>query len=505
MVFMQHFKLTFIICSFVLSSASLSWGMREEEKKAIAEPISIRIGKGSFKVPFGFMYSISEEVHSYFEEESTPEGIKEQLKTPAGTNIDLTSIEFDEKVTQKSLGFAFKELLDLDLLDEKKGLTGYIQDKLFSEPYLYCALVQVIDYLKIDKLLEPLVRELPNLFLKDPKLLSREKMGDCISKIQGPIKDILGSPYYPLEILAGRSSWINQVAWNPDEKQLASGSGDATIKIWDVKAGTLLKTLAGHEGWVTSVAWNPDGKWVASGSTDKTIKIWDVKAGTLLKTLAEHEDSVTSVAWNPDGKWVASGSTDETIKIWDVKAGTLLKTLAGHAGWVNSVAWSPDGKWVASGSGDKTIKIWDVKAGTLLKTLAEHQGIVNSVAWNPDGKWVASLSLDKRIKIWGRVRDAVSDDHGILLLNVARGLNKENKSIVLDGWSADAFKKFPPNIKKMVGDWNVISPNIFKRFQQQRYLKPKFSVEDRGKAIENAITRQIEKICEKFKNQIPTR
>ena len=121
---------------------------------------------------------------------------------------------------------------------------------------------------------------------------------------------------------------------------------------------TPLLTLRGHSKFLYSVAWSPDGKWLATGSGDNTAKVWDAATGRELRTLSGHKEGVTSVAWSPDGKRVATGSWDKTAKVWDAASGKELLTLGGHTEAVNSVAWSPDGKRLATASDDHTAKIW---------------------------------------------------------------------------------------------------------------------------------------------------
>jgi WD40 repeat protein len=77
----------------------------------------------------------------------------------------------------------------------------------------------------------------------------------------------------------------------------------------------LLRTLEGHEDAVAGVAFDPMGRTLASGSGDETVKLWEVASDKLLRTLKGHVNLVWSVAFDPAGRTLASGSGDETVKL----------------------------------------------------------------------------------------------------------------------------------------------------------------------------------------------
>ncbi|MEW6026458.1 MAG: WD40 repeat domain-containing protein [Planctomycetota bacterium] len=205
-----------------------------------------------------------------------------------------------------------------------------------------------------------------------------------------------------------RPAEIWSIAFSPNVLMLAAGDTACTITLFDVPTSTAKdgrldvrenKILQGHSADIFGMSFSPDNKLLASGSHDNTVKIWDVKSGECLKTLAGHRHLTYSVAFSPDGKMVASGSFDKTVKLWDVESGEEIRTLEGHEDQIRVVAFSPDGTVLASGAQDGTVKIWETATGKRLQNITVHKPCwVHGLAFSPDGRFLASS--DYHIRIW---------------------------------------------------------------------------------------------------------
>ena len=107
-------------------------------------------------------------------------------------------------------------------------------------------------------------------FSHDSRLLA---MGDFEGHIVlHPVEE--GAERVLIENAHGRS--IKGSAFSPDGRFLATGSGDRTVRLWDVVTGEAVKTFFGHKGEIHCLAFSPDSSQLASSSYDRTVKIWAV-------------------------------------------------------------------------------------------------------------------------------------------------------------------------------------------------------------------------------------
>jgi len=150
--------------------------------------------------------------------------------------------------------------------------------------------------------------------------------------------------------------------------------------------GSNAQVLKGHSDGVIAVVFSPDGKQLASGSFDETIRIWDIASGATLQVLKGHSSSIDAVAFSPDSNLLASGSY-KSVRVWNTATGATMQVLEGHSDEVSAVAFSSDGKQLASSSEDKTLRIWDAASGAALQTYTFYTRI-SMLSFSGDGSFL---------------------------------------------------------------------------------------------------------------------
>eukprot|EP01107_Rhizomastix_libera_P000816 TRINITY_DN11537_c0_g1_i1.p1 TRINITY_DN11537_c0_g1~~TRINITY_DN11537_c0_g1_i1.p1 ORF type:complete len:938 (-),score=317.01 TRINITY_DN11537_c0_g1_i1:21-2834(-) len=159
--------------------------------------------------------------------------------------------------------------------------------------------------------------------------------------------------------VAAHSKEINTVALSPNDKLIATGSQDKTIKLWNTADLSLSGTLSGHKRGVWCVQFSPVDQAVLSSSSDMTIRIWSIATMTCLKIFEGSGSSVLRCSFITKGTQVISGSTDGVLKLWDVKTTECLKTIEAHEDKLWSVAVKNDGEMIITGGGDAALNIWE--------------------------------------------------------------------------------------------------------------------------------------------------
>jgi WD40 repeat protein len=182
---------------------------------------------------------------------------------------------------------------------------------------------------------------------------------------------------------------VNDARLSPNGRIAATAGQDGTVKLWDVRTGSLRRVLK-HHGAVLGVRFSRNGKLLVSASADRTAAVWRVSDGARLQTLTGHEDAVVAARFSPNGKRVATASLDGTAGIWNVADGELEHPRVGHSDDVTSVAFSPDGSLLATASLDRDVRVWSVQTGRQVALLQVHQGVVSDVAFSADGRWLAT-------------------------------------------------------------------------------------------------------------------
>ncbi len=176
----------------------------------------------------------------------------------------------------------------------------------------------------------------------------------------------------------GENSRVAALAFSPDNRILASGSGTTEailshgeIKLWNATNGTLLAELKGHGGLVDAIAFSPDGKLVAGGGYK--LILWDVEKRKKVKTI-KPGGLVHALAFSPDGKLLVSACRGQPYaQVWDVETGREQRRLYGgndNEHTVCSVDFLFDGGLLAIGGGNQPATLWNTKSWSQVTVLS---------------------------------------------------------------------------------------------------------------------------------------
>ncbi len=195
---------------------------------------------------------------------------------------------------------------------------------------------------------------------------------------------------------------------SPDGRVLAVTYGDQgpkgySVSLLDSVTGKEQAALEAHAFEITCAAFNADGTQLATGSLDRTIKVWDTKTrkqSVVLRGYAEPK----ALAFSSDGKTLATVGRSGTvrdlqnvdldqvvIRLWDVSTGkeraNLICFIPGSRGFsLTKLCFSPNGKRLWAGRSDGPGYFWDVEAERLVSDAVGDDN--SNLVFSPDSKLI---------------------------------------------------------------------------------------------------------------------
>ncbi|KAL0488587.1 U5 small nuclear ribonucleoprotein [Acrasis kona] len=269
------------------------------------------------------------------------------------------------------------------------------------------------------------------LSLYEDQDAKRRKTGELVEvdasknqiQLSGPKRT--SSLQAPIMLLQGHKSEIYTVKFSPTGRELASGSFDKTILLYNVFGDCEnYGELRGHNNAVLELVWSHDNKQIYSASADKSVMIWDAEYTRRLKRYKEH-DSIVNCVSTSINDLIASGSDDRTVKVYDHRAKEIVCEIASKHP-VLSTCFSQQGDRLFAAGTEGVIRQYDLRkvdgqdhalSSSHQLQFQGHADVITGIALSPDGTQLLSNSMDDTCRLWDArpfTRNAQQRNIGIL-------------------------------------------------------------------------------------------
>lgn len=201
---------------------------------------------------------------------------------------------------------------------------------------------------------------------------------------------------------------VTSVATHPAGHQVATGSKDGNLWLWNSMSGRREGFLPGHQWFVSDLAWTQDGRSLFTVAADRRVHRWRMPEGRIERSYTGLEGPAWALAISPDGSRLAVG-THGKVCLWDGASGELrhrFNVASNNYPWL--LQFSPDGRWLSISGAIEHGGVHDTASGKCVHRFLEpgagEEGYIMSTAFTTDGRRMASSSLEG----WLEIRDVPS-------------------------------------------------------------------------------------------------
>jgi WD40 repeat protein len=187
---------------------------------------------------------------------------------------------------------------------------------------------------------------------------------------------------------------VESLAISADERTVAAGYGDGSVRIWDVATRRLRAHYRWHTIPIDRLAFSPNGRSLAAAAS-RAMVVYQLDATACTAPEALRPDLAPAPqvpVWSPDGKTLAVALWNDTVGLLDVptqKVRAVVPVSRNFA--VQAMAFSSDGRTLATGAArERVVRLWDAVDGRPKGVTAAQPLPAESLAFSPDGRRLAA-------------------------------------------------------------------------------------------------------------------
>ncbi|VDD82408.1 unnamed protein product [Mesocestoides corti] len=134
---------------------------------------------------------------------------------------------------------------------------------------------------------------------------------------------------------------VTALAATPDNRLIAVAMVNLHVDVYFADSFKRVHSLYGMSAPVTCMDVSDDSRLLITGSGDKTVRLWELQFGNCLRRFVEHTDPITAVKFMRSSTLAFSADLGGVIREWDVKKLQEVCTLKGHEGGVTGLSTLP--------------------------------------------------------------------------------------------------------------------------------------------------------------------